>query len=93
MDVNTLQQFITNVGFPIACVIALGWFIYTAFNKITAQSSQREEKLYTIVADAQETNKTLLKTNADFLAVLEIYKTDLETIKNDVASIKENMKG
>jgi hypothetical protein len=53
------------------------------------QSSEREEKLYSIVADAQETNKTLLKTNSDFLEVFDDYKTDLNTIKSDISEIKE----
>jgi hypothetical protein len=93
MDVNTIQQLITNVGFPIVCVLGLAWFVYTAFTKIMTHSTEREEKLYSIVSDAQETNKTLLKTNSEFVEVLNAYKTDLETIKADVTEIKENMKG
>lgn len=66
MDVNTIQTLITSVGFPIVCVLALGWFIYKAFEKFTAQSEKREEKLYTVLANAQETNERLSKTNAEF---------------------------
>ena len=93
MDVNTIQTLITSLGFPIVCVIALGWFIYNAFEKITAQSEKREEKLYTVIAQAQETNERLSNTNAEFVAVLNTYKSDLEDIKADVTEIKENMKG
>jgi hypothetical protein len=93
MDINTIQQLITNVGFPIVCVLGLAWFVYTAFTKIMTQSTAREEKLYSIVSDAQETNKTLLKTNSEFVEVLNAYKTDLEAIKSDVTEIKENLKG
>lgn len=91
MDVNTIQQLIATVGFPIVCVIALGWFIYKAFEKFTAQSEQREEKLYTIIADAQTTNEKLLQTNAEFVSVLNTYKSDLEEIKSDVSEIKERL--
>lgn len=70
MDVNTIQTLITSVGFPIVCVLALGWFIYKAFEKFTAQSEKREEKLYTVLANAQETNERLSKTNAEFVTVL-----------------------
>ena len=45
MDVNTIQTLVTSLGFPIVCVMALGWFIYKAFEKFTAQSEKREEKL------------------------------------------------
>lgn len=93
VDITTIQQLITNVGFPIVCVLGLAWFVYTAFTKIMAQSTAREEKLYSIVSDAQKTNETLLKTNADFVEVLNTYKTDLDVIKADVTEIKENLKG
>jgi cell division protein FtsB len=93
MDVSTIQQLISTVGFPIVCCGFLAWFIYKAFEKITAQSREREEKLYSIVADAQKTNETLLKTNSDFVEVLNTYKTDLDVIKADVTEIKENLKG
>ena len=93
MDVNTIQTLVTSLGFPIVCVFALGWFIYNAFEKITAQSEKREEKLYTVIAQAQETNERLSNTNAEFVAVLNTYKSDLDEIKADVTEIKENMKG
>lgn len=93
MDVNTIQTLVTSLGFPIVCVMALGWFIYKAFEKFTTQSEKREEKLYAVIAQAQETNERLSKTNAEFVAVLNTYKSDLEDIKADVTEIKENMKG
>ena len=93
MDVNTIQTLVTSLGFPIVCVMALGWFIYKAFEKFTAQSEKREEKLYTVISQAQETNERLSNTNAEFVSVLNTYKSDLEDIKADVSEIKENMKG
>ena len=93
MDINTIQTLVTSLGFPIVCVMALGWFIYKAFEKFTAQSEKREEKLYTVIAQAQETNERLSNTNAEFVSVLNTYKSDLEDIKADVSEIKENMKG
>ena len=93
MDVNTIQTLITTLGFPICVCVALSWFIYKAFEKFTAQSEKREEKLYTVIAQAQETNERLSKTNAEFVAVLNTDKSDLDDIKADVTEIKENMKG
>ena len=93
MDVNTVQTLITSLGFPIVCVIALGWFIYKAFEKFTAQAENREEKLYTVIAQAQETNERLTQTNAEFISVLNTYKSDLDEIKEDVNDIKQTMKG
>ena len=93
MDVNTIQNLITSVGFPIVVCLALGWFIYTIFVRITANAEKREEKLYSFIAEAQATNEKLLQTNAEFVGVLDAYKTDLVSIKNDVAEIKQNLKG
>ena len=93
MDVNTVQTLITSLGFPIVCVIALGWFIYTAFEKFTSQAEKREEKLYTVIAQAQETNERLTQTNAEFVSVLNTYKSDLDEIKSYVSEIKQTMKG
>ena len=93
MDISTIQTLITTLGFPICVCVALGWFIYKAFEKFTAQSEKREEKLYTVIAQAQETNERLSNTNAEFVAVLNTYKSDLDEIKADVTEIKENMKG
>ena len=93
MDINTVQTLITSLGFPIVCVIALGWFIYKAFEKFTSQAEKREEKLYTVIAQAQETNERLTQTNAEFFSVLNTYKTDLDDIKADVSEIKQTMKG
>lgn len=91
MDVNTIQTMITTIGFPIVAVIALAWFIYEAFKKFTANAEKREEKLYGVIANAQETNERLSNTNAEFVSVLRSYKTDLEVIKEDVNEIKENL--
>ena len=93
MDVNTIQTLVTTLGFPIVCVFALGWFIYKAFEKFTAQSEKREEKLYSVITQAQEANERLSHTNAEFVSVLNTYKSDLDDIKADVSEIKENMKG
>lgn len=93
MDVTIIQSMIASIGFPIVAVIALAWFIYKAFEKFTAQSEKREEKLYTVISQAQETNERLTKTNSEFVEVLHSYREDLDSIKDDVSEIKQNMKG
>ena len=82
-------QIISTVGFPIACVIGLGYFIYIAWDKINEQNEKREEKLYDVLAKAQANNEMLADTNREFVAVLETYKTDIKEIKNDIEDIKD----
>ena len=92
MDVGTIQTLISTLGFPIVCVIALGFFIWKIWNKAEARNEKREEKLYEVIAKAQAQNEQLSETNAQFVAVLSTYKSDLESIKNDVTEIKERIK-
>ncbi|MGO5307793.1 hypothetical protein ACTQ1L_12835 [Agathobacter sp. LCP21S3_B2] len=57
------------------------------------QNKEREDKLYEYIGKAQAVNEQLTKTNSEFVEVLHSYKSDLDTIKNDVTEIKQNMKG
>ena len=93
MDVNTIQTAISTLGFPIVCVLFLGWFIWKIWMSQQDQNKEREDKLYEYLGKAQAVNEELTKTNSEFVEVLHSYKSDLETIKNDVTEIKQNMKG
>lgn len=91
MDVGNIQSLITSLGFPIVCCVALGWFIYKAFNKFTAAADLRETKLYEVISEAQQQNQKLSDTNAQFIAVLNTYRKDLDDIKSDVSDIKQQI--
>lgn len=93
MDVNTIQTAISTLGFPIVCVLFLGWFIWKIWMSQQDQNKEREDKLYDYIGKAQAVNEQLTKTNSEFVEVLHSYKSDLDTIKNDVTEIKQNMKG
>lgn len=93
MDVSTMQQIISTLGFPIVCVIFLAWFIWKIWTGQQEQNRQREDKLYEFIRKAQAVNEELTKTNAGFVEVLNTYRSDLDAIKTDVNEIKQNMKG
>lgn len=80
---------ISTVGFPIACVIALAFFIYKAWYDLSKKSNEREEKLYTMLASAQNSIDEAIETNAKFLAQLEVMQENLTEISNDVDDIKD----
>lgn len=73
MDIALITEFISSLGFPIALVVAMGFFIW----KIYQQSVTREEKL-------MEVNEKAINTLAS-------YAERLETIQNDVTTIKEKL--
>ena len=79
------------MGFPIVITIALMWFIWKLWNKTQTQNEARENKLYEVIGKAQAQNERLSETNSEFIAVLNAYKDDLQTIKNDVSDIKQKI--
>lgn len=88
MNLEVVQTVISTLGFPIATAIALMWFVWKLWNKSQEQNDKREMKLYEVIATAQVQNETLSKTNEKFVVVLNTYKDDLKSIKDDVADIK-----
>ena len=56
MDVNTIQTAISTLGFPIVCVLFLGWFIWKIWMSQQDQNKEREDKLYEYIGKAQAVN-------------------------------------
>lgn len=86
---------ITTVGFPVVCAIVMGWFIYRIYVNTTEQNksnleqmqarcAEREEKLYSQIAKAQE-------INGQAIATITLYAERLEAIQADVKEIKEKL--
>lgn len=46
MDASTAQQLITTLGFPIVCVIALGYFVYKIWLQTNESAKSREERMF-----------------------------------------------
>jgi hypothetical protein len=80
MDVATIVELITNLGFPMACVIAMGAFIL----KIYKKSEDREDKLMFEI----EENR---KINADAIATIGKYASSIDEIKQDISEIKSDI--
>lgn len=88
MDLKTIQALITSVGFPIVCVLGMGFFIW----QIYKQSVERENKLYTQVKESREVNAKAIDTIAKYAEKLDTIQQDVKDIKNDVITIKANAK-
>ena len=80
MDMTVITELIATLGFPIACVIALGVFIF----KIYTDGKTREEKLYSFLEDTAA-------INAKFAEIIARYETKLDEIKADVKDIKTDI--
>lgn len=88
-------EFIPTLGFPIVCVLGLGWFIYKIYTDTTNQNNEnmaavqarckeREEKLY---AQLDKYNET----NGKFANIIAQYDIKLNTIQSDINDIKTDI--
>lgn len=80
MTVAVFMEILTTVGFPIVCVIALGWFVWHIYK----QSVVREEKLMEEITE----NRLI---NQKFAEIIAGYEITLGEIKTDVKDIKETL--
>ena len=93
---------ISTVGFPIACVMGMGFFIYKIYNDTTEENKrnmeqvqsrcqEREDKLYAEIAENRKINKQAIETIALYAERLTHMENNIEEIKTDVVIIKEKM--
>lgn len=86
MELNTLGTLITQVGFPIFCVILMGYFIWQLYK----QSVERENKLYKELQESRIVNSKAIDTIAVYAEKLEIIQHDVSEIKQDVIALSKN---
>lgn len=95
MEFAALIELIPTLGFPIICVIGLGWFIYKIYGDTTKQNAEnmaqvqarcqeREDKLY---AQLEKQNTI----NGRFAEIIAQYEVTLDIIKEDVKDIKQTL--
>lgn len=80
MEIATIVELISTLGFPIVAVIAMGLFIL----KLYKASEAREEKL---MGEIEENRKI----NADAIATIGKYADSLTTIEQDIKEIKTDL--
>lgn len=84
MDWNNISTIISTVGFPIFCVVCLGYFVWKAFNMVMQNNKERESKLYDTIAEIRGQLKEASATNASFVKILENMSKDIEDIKDKI---------
>lgn len=78
MDVSIWTELIGTLGFPIALVLAMGFFIWNIYK----QSVTREEKLMQEITENRVVNAKAIET-------LTLYAERLGNIETDVKEIKD----
>ena len=90
-----LAELIPSLGFPIVCVVGLGWFIYKIYNDTTKQNAdnmaavqarckEREERLYEQLEKQNEINGRFAQIIAQYEIKLDNIQTDINEIKSVV---------
>ena len=82
-----MEQFIelmSSFGFPVACVCALGCFIWYFFKQTKEENQQRENNLMDFIKRSQE-------INSEFAEIIAKYEVKLDEIQKDIADIKEDI--
>ena len=96
MDAGTITSLISSLGFPIVCVIALGYFSFYMVketNRISAENMEklqercaaRENKLYEEIKENRKVNAKAIETIAHYAEKLDIIQDDVNEIKKDVS--------
>ena len=85
-------QVLQSVGFPIFCVLALGYFVYSSYQKMITDTKEREDKLYTMLTSAQSTISSAVENNVKLAAQIEIMQKNVEKLADDIEDIKDSVK-
>lgn len=80
MDIALFVELIGTLGFPIALVIALCWFIF----KIYKSSEKREAELRLELKENRE-------INGKFAEIITKHTAELGEIKTDIREIKQTL--
>ena len=87
MDIAMISELITGLGFPIALVIAMGFFIY----KLWQQSDAREQKLMGELAECRVINSKAIETIGLYAERLTHIEDNINVMKTDLTEIKEKI--
>lgn len=95
MNAEMISNLIGQLGFPIVCVLGMGYFIFHIYKtttknneanmeKVQARCAEREERLYQEIALNREINAKAIET-------ISLYAERLDSIKQDVSDIKKDV--
>ena len=91
MSLEAILNIISSVGFPIACAIALGIFIWKITVVMITNQKEREDKLYDELAECRSVNEKAIATIAQYADSLSNIQQDVGHIKNDITIINTKL--
>ena len=86
MDITMIGELISNFGFPIALVIAMGFFIW----KLYKQSVTREDKLMNELAECRVVNDKAIETLSVYAERIGVIEADVKEIKSIILTTSDD---
>ena len=86
MDIAMIGDLISNFGFPIVLVLAMGLFIW----KMYQQSVTREEKLMNEIAECRVVNEKAIETLSIYAERIGVIEADVKEIKSIIIKDDDN---
>ena len=86
MDIAMIGDLISNFGFPIVLVLAMGLFIW----KMYQQSVTREEKLMNELAECRAVNEKAIETLSVYAERIGVIEADVKEIKSIIIKDDDN---
>ena len=84
-----ITNVISMVGFPIFCTLALGGFVYKAFQGIEGANQLREKNLYEMLGETRAELQKAIEVNASFVEILSEMRSDVSSVQADINKIKD----
>ena len=81
MDIAMIGDLISNFGFPIVLVLAMGLFIW----KMYQQSVTREDKLMNEIAECRVVNEKAIETLSVYAERIGVIEADVKEIKSIIS--------
>lgn len=82
---EAIANVFTSLGFPVACVVLLGWFTYKYIQKMESNNSAREAKLMEMLGHCQG-------KLSEITTVLERLCSEVNELRKDIDDDKEQNK-
>lgn len=87
MELGVIVELISTIGFPIVCVLALGFFVWNIYK----QSIVREDKLMHEITENRLVNEKAIETISQYAERLTHIEETITEVRNDVSLIKEKV--
>lgn len=90
-----IVNMIENLGFPVACVFALSWYVNKIHKETMEMQTKQMESSQKIIDETRESNKELMFANKELLetnrTLAESISVKLDNIENSVIEIKKDI--